>query len=174
MESLLNIKDAARVLKVSEMSIRRWTNSGRLKCYRVGGKKERRFLMEDLEEILEEAQPFRHRPLGIGGQSVPYGSHVAHFYSGEEEALGVSVAYLLKGIKREEALLAVMPPDRVEKLIGCMAQKGCPVGTWLKSGRLIVSTGMDSPGITTKPLEICQRRPLSVRMSRVSIRHFFM
>lgn len=34
-EPLLDIKDAARFLKVSEMTIRRWTNSGTLKCYRL-------------------------------------------------------------------------------------------------------------------------------------------
>jgi hypothetical protein len=32
------------------MSIRRWTNSGALKCFRVGGKRERRFHMTELEE----------------------------------------------------------------------------------------------------------------------------
>ena len=39
MERLLDIKDAAEFLNVSEMTIRRWTNSGKLKCYRVGGKR---------------------------------------------------------------------------------------------------------------------------------------
>jgi len=39
MERLLDIKDAAGFLNVSAMTIRRWTNSGKLNCYRVGGKR---------------------------------------------------------------------------------------------------------------------------------------
>ena len=33
---LLNIKEAAALLKVSEASLRRWTNAGRLACLRLG------------------------------------------------------------------------------------------------------------------------------------------
>jgi len=39
----LNIEQAARLLNVSETSLRRWTNSGRLACLRVGRRRERRF-----------------------------------------------------------------------------------------------------------------------------------
>ena len=40
---LLNIKEAAAFLKVSEASLRRWTNAGKLACMRLGAKRERRF-----------------------------------------------------------------------------------------------------------------------------------
>jgi len=39
MEHLLDIKEAAQVLNVSDMSIIHWTNSGKLNCYRVCGKR---------------------------------------------------------------------------------------------------------------------------------------
>ena len=39
MEHLLNIKDAAEFLNVSEMTIRRWTNLEKLKWYRLGGRR---------------------------------------------------------------------------------------------------------------------------------------
>jgi excisionase family DNA binding protein len=52
-EDLLDIKAAAALLKVSETSLRRWTNSGLLKCYRVGGRKERRFRRSDLLAFLD-------------------------------------------------------------------------------------------------------------------------
>ena len=35
---LLNIKQAAQYLNVSEISIRRWTDAGKLACLRVGGR----------------------------------------------------------------------------------------------------------------------------------------
>src|SRR5258706_12229565 len=40
---LLDIREAAALLRVSETSLRRWTNAGRLPCLRVGGRRERRF-----------------------------------------------------------------------------------------------------------------------------------
>jgi excisionase family DNA binding protein len=44
MEKLLNVKQAAELLNVSEMTVRRWTNAGLLACFRIGKKRERRFL----------------------------------------------------------------------------------------------------------------------------------
>ncbi len=145
MEHLLDIKEAARVLNVSEMSIRRWTNSGKLNCFRVGGKRERRFLMSDLEEFLLDSQDHPLKPLGIGGRKVPDGSHLTHFYTGKEEALDVSLPYLLQGIKGDEALLAVMPPKKIRELLANLEEQRHPAGNWLKSGRLTVTTGMESP-----------------------------
>ena len=145
MERLLDIKDAAEFLNVSEMTIRRWTNSGKLKCYRVGGKRERRFHMSALEELLHDSQNHRLKPLGFRGQKAPDGSHMTHFYSGNIEALGVSMPYLLEGAKRGEALLVVMPPERSRELLENLGRQTHSVATWLKSGRLTVSAGMDSP-----------------------------
>src|ERR1700675_3984451 len=47
-QRFLTIGEAAEFLHVSEISLRRWTNSGKLRCFRVGGRNERRFLIEDL------------------------------------------------------------------------------------------------------------------------------
>lgn len=145
MEGLLNIKEAARVLNVSEMSIRRWTNSGKLNCYRVGGKRERRFRMADLEEFLLYSENNELKPLGIGGQKVPDGSHLTHFYADNSEGLDVAIPYLIEGIERDEASLAVMPPDRGRQLVEEMEHRGHPVESWLESGQLRLSAGLDSP-----------------------------
>ncbi len=141
----MDIKEAAGFLNVSEMTIRRWTNSGKLHCYRVGGKRERRFCLSDLEELLQDSRDHRLKRLGAGGKRVPDGAHMTHFYSGKEEALGVSVPYLLEGIERGEALLVVMPPERIRELLENMEETGHPVGNWLESGRLTMTSGMDSP-----------------------------
>src|SRR5713226_5655018 len=50
---LLDIQQAAALLQVSETSLRRWTNAGRLACLRVGGRRERRFRRADLLAFLE-------------------------------------------------------------------------------------------------------------------------
>ena len=51
-EPLLDIEQAARFLNVSETSLRRWTNDGRLACLRVGRRRERRFRKADLLAFL--------------------------------------------------------------------------------------------------------------------------
>ena len=50
---LLDIAQAAALLRVSEASLRRWTNAGRLPCRRIGGRRERRFRRADLMAFLE-------------------------------------------------------------------------------------------------------------------------
>jgi transcriptional repressor of dcmA and dcmR len=57
-DDLWDIKRAARFLRVSETSLRRWTNAGQLACLRVGRKRERRFRRADLLAFLED-QPVR-------------------------------------------------------------------------------------------------------------------
>src|SRR5437773_12526726 len=50
---LLDIAEAAAFLHVSRMSLRRWTNAGRLPCFRVGGRRDRRFRRAALLAFLE-------------------------------------------------------------------------------------------------------------------------
>ena len=75
MERLLDIKEAAEILSVAEMTVRRWTNTGLLRCYRVGGKRERRFRIRDLQEYLEKGggrgDASYAAPLGFGGLTAP-------------------------------------------------------------------------------------------------------
>ncbi len=145
MERLLDTKDAANFLNVSVMTIRRWTNAGKLKCFRVGGKQERRFYVKDLEELLHDSKGHRLKPLGLGGERVPGGAHMTHFYAGKEEAHRVSIPYLLEGIERGEVVLVVMPPEGRSDLFENMQREGHPVGNWLERGRLCVSDGMGAP-----------------------------
>lgn len=62
-EDLLDIKQAARFLQVSETSLRRWTNAGHLACLRLGRKRERRFRRADLLAFMED-QPARKNSTG--------------------------------------------------------------------------------------------------------------
>src|SRR5512137_2714687 len=83
MERLLNIKEAAKILNVSEMTVRRWTNAGSLHCYRIGGKHERRFRIQDLQDYLEkggvQVDAAGQVPMGFEGLSVPDGSHMTQW-----------------------------------------------------------------------------------------------
>lgn len=145
MEGMLDIKEAAEFLHVSEMTIRRWTNSGALKCYRVGGKRERRFHMRDLEEFLNGLHNQKMMPLGYRGLRTPDGSHMTHFYSGQNEALEVSAAFVLSGLEGREAVLAVMPPERGRNLKNVLQRKGRSIDRDIQKGRFSFSSGLDSP-----------------------------
>jgi excisionase family DNA binding protein len=50
---LLTLAEAARYLRVSKTSLRRWTNAGSLRCHRIGARKLRRFHIADLDAFLQ-------------------------------------------------------------------------------------------------------------------------
>jgi transcriptional repressor of dcmA and dcmR len=93
-ERLLDIKQAARFLNVSETSLRRWTSSGQLGCARLGGRRERRFRRADLLAFLEDqpatnlvrkAHPRRgeaNHP-SFAGVPLPRGSHLCGLYASD-------------------------------------------------------------------------------------------
>jgi excisionase family DNA binding protein len=49
---LMTAEEMAGYLRVSIATIRRWTNSGKLACYRIGGNRERRFSQGQLQAFL--------------------------------------------------------------------------------------------------------------------------
>src|SRR5207249_7233940 len=67
----LDIAQAAALLRVSEASLRRWTNGGRLPCRRIGGRRGRRFPRAGLMGVL-----------GGGASAAAAGPGLA-FYAGD-------------------------------------------------------------------------------------------
>jgi len=55
-EVMLTISDIARLLKVGKDTVRRWSNQGILKGYRIGSRGDRRFRREDVERFLKEGE----------------------------------------------------------------------------------------------------------------------
>src|SRR5258706_1332017 len=85
---LLDIREAAALLRVSETSLRRWTNAGRLPCLRVGGRRERRFRRGDLLAFLSgEAatgpSPSRSHFCGLYTNELSRGREAAAFFSAQ-------------------------------------------------------------------------------------------
>src|SRR5256885_13489364 len=79
-ERLVNTKQAAELLNVSEISVRRWTNEGRLACRRVGGRRERRFRRQDLLDFLENLDRRVGDAVLVGGVPVSPGGHLCGLY----------------------------------------------------------------------------------------------
>ena len=150
MERLMTVKDAAVFFNVSEMTIRRWTNSGALKCYRVGGKHERRFKAQDLQAYLEKlSSPVltaeKSVPLGQHNLFVPDGTHLTHLSMNISEALDIGSAYLREGLEREETVLLVVGTGNIDKLLSRLQSSGVDVGRAKSQGRLHISHGADDP-----------------------------
>lgn len=136
MDKLLTIKEAAAFLKVSEMSLRRWTNAGKLKCYRVGGKNERRFTRQDLEGVLRTSE--RLVPLGIGDATVEDCSHIAHFYKSSDECIAEGIKFLSSGLSRGESVLVLSTDKKLIQILSGLNDLGFPVNK-LKNDKLIIS-----------------------------------
>src|SRR5260370_36912774 len=83
---LLNTEEAARFLRVSQASIRRWSDAGLLPARRVGRRRERRFATADLVQFLGQrsGDPLPSRqavPLIVGAAPVPLPTPLAPIYS---------------------------------------------------------------------------------------------
>jgi excisionase family DNA binding protein len=48
-DDLITIEEAAELLGLSKVTLRRWTRDGRLPCIRIGSRGDRRFRPSDLE-----------------------------------------------------------------------------------------------------------------------------
>ena len=143
MDNLLTIKQAAEFLHVSEMSLRRWTNAGKLKCYRVGKKKERRFRMEDLLDYLEGTVD--EIPLGFDDFRAPKAAHIVHFYSNETESLDLGARFVKQGLDRGELVLVMTPEDRRARLLQAVEDLGVLTSVFLEQGVLTVLGGKEDP-----------------------------
>jgi len=148
LENLLNVKEAAAFLNVSEMTIRRWTDAGLLPCYRVGKKRERRFSLQGLHDFLSGGQNVTNPstvPLGFGGLGIPDGSHFTHLYYDMRESLDVQVGFVRQGLENEETVLVVATDDKKDALLKTLDVRFPPASHSLRQGNLLFSQGMKRP-----------------------------
>ncbi len=57
LEKMLTVQQVAEFLQVSVCSVRRWSDNGTLKFYRVGSRGDRRYWREDVLLFLKESSP---------------------------------------------------------------------------------------------------------------------
>jgi excisionase family DNA binding protein len=102
--SLLNTEEAARFLRVSQASIRRWSDAGLLPARRVGRRRERRFATADLVQFLGQRSgdpqvPKQALTVSVGGAPIPIRTHVAPIFSTDLGGLRLAVPFLAEGLK---------------------------------------------------------------------------
>ncbi|MEE8373026.1 MAG: helix-turn-helix domain-containing protein [Dehalococcoidia bacterium] len=58
LEAMLTARQVSDFLQVSISTVRRWSSSGMLKCYRVGSRGDRRYQRDDVLRFLQEPTGF--------------------------------------------------------------------------------------------------------------------
>tara|TARA_B110000208_G_C11696879_1_gene404385 strand:- start:86 stop:877 length:792 start_codon:yes stop_codon:yes gene_type:complete len=156
-EELLTIKQAAKILNVSEMSLRRWTNAGKLACLRVGAHRSRRFRRTDLIQFLENQEvslPSKRKKASLQtsqaestphvvleGINIDYGSHLCSFYDNEIGCHKLSIPLLAEGLRNGEICFLIASPKTQKIMIQALQKADCNFEAALESGQLLVSAG---------------------------------
>jgi excisionase family DNA binding protein len=150
-EGLLNTKEAARFLRVSEDSIRRWSDSGLLPAQRVGRRRERRFVQSDLVAFLgrtSEPAPTATAPstVNVGGQRVPLRSHLAPIYGTDAGSLRLSLPFLADGIRAGQPCFLVANGAALEHYLTALSEQQDVDVAVARDTRLLTIVGW--PGAT--------------------------
>ena len=151
---LLNIKQAAQFLNVSEISLRRWTDSGKLACLRVGGRRERRFEQQDLVDFLEKqsgANPGSREIRAIDeakttrilleGISINYGNHLCSLYETDLGRIKLSVPFLADGLRNGHKCFLLASRRNQRPVVKHLMAAYSDTGAAIESARLVLCEG---------------------------------
>ena len=142
---LLTTREAATFLKVSQASIRRWTDSGLLPASRVGRRRARRLREEDLRSFLEggprqnvaaaDANPAS--TMVIQDVVVPLGSHLACFYTTDTGRLRLGLPFLRDGLLAGQSAFRATPDVR-EQYFAALRNEGVDAAEAIRDGLLML------------------------------------
>ena len=150
---LLDIGEAAALLHVSQASLRRWTNSGRLRCHRVGQRRERRFRRDDLLSFLEGEYPIDsaaggRAPLNASPDtrgSATRGDHLCGFYASDIGRISLAVPFLLDGLNEGSVCFLIGPLRARVHIIKHLEKQRRFLQADIEAATLIPSEHHDSP-----------------------------
>ena len=156
-EEFFNIKQAAKFLNVSEISLRRWTDSGKLKCLRVGGKRERRFRRDDLLQFLgmdaqsrslntqdNEQKISKSNQIMLEGMAIDQGNHLCALYESDIGCLKLSIPFLSDGLRAGDHCYLIAAKSVQKRILKHLNDTGVDVDTYIEDGRLILHAGCNS------------------------------
>src|SRR5215471_20078833 len=136
-QRFLTITEAAEFLQVSETSLRRWTNSGKLRCFRVGGRSERRFLKEDLLAFMRtmDIQP-EPQMAETNSDTVFEERHICLFFVNRDEQWQMMRTYLLEHLGAGVPVLYIQDSTPPGRLMDLLRAEGLPVDDLVTGGLL--------------------------------------
>src|SRR4029077_2665896 len=153
-DKLLNTEEAARFLRVSEASIRRWSDAGLLPVRRIGGRRERRFREADLIPYLGAAGAPSGTTAGavraevvVGGVPLPLHSHLATFYNSDAGRLRLTIPFLADGIRAGQPCFLAASSEVLGAYLDALRQESIDIDAAIKS-RMFVDVA--APGSTVQ------------------------
>jgi len=140
--SLLNTEEAARFLRVSQASIRRWSDAGLLPARRVGRRRERRFATADLVQFLGQrtGDPLPSRQaVTVGGAPIALRTHLAPIYSTDLGGLRLAVPFLADGLRLGQPCFLAATGSVLVRYVKALSQEhAIDVDAAKRSGRLTI------------------------------------
>jgi excisionase family DNA binding protein len=116
-DKLLTTREAARFLRASEASLRRWADACLLPAMRVGRRRARRFKEDDLLRFMGPSQggpspaiTALPRAIAMGGMAIGLGSHLGSYYSTDAGRLRLGLPFLRDGIRSGQACVLFAVP----------------------------------------------------------------
>ena len=154
-DALLNIKQAAKMLNVSEISLRRWSDSGKLPCLRIGTRRARRVRLNDLLAYLEEKtlpadntttsnKIGRIAQIVLEGISIDYGTHLCAFYETDPGRLKLAMPFLLDGLQNNERCFMVATHEGQTCILEALREMRPSIEQDITDGYLVITDGLSS------------------------------
>lgn len=145
-ERLLTTREAAAFLKVSEASIRRWTDSGLLPARRVGRRRARRLREEDLKSFMEAGpgqgagspDPSPPSTIVIQDVIVSQGDHLAAFYTTDPGRLRIGLPFLRDGLRAGQTVVLRALPEIRKHYFAALLNEGVDATKAIEAGQLMI------------------------------------
>jgi excisionase family DNA binding protein len=158
-EKLMTISEAADLLKVSKASLRRWSNSGALKSYRVGSRSERRFKLADLLAFVTTANGTASLLENSGDAAAPVPiaesttlrheprRHVCTFYKSPREQWQLFRSHFLDHARMEDARIVYLYHGDSERVINWIGNEGLDCEALQENKQLLLLSSAESYSI---------------------------
>jgi transcriptional repressor of dcmA and dcmR len=143
---LLNIKQAAALLQVSQASLRRWTDAGKLACFRVGGRRERRFRRVDLLGFLDSHSARARRVPAVAESHVATG-HLCGLYASDLARSRQAVGFLADCSGVGNVCFLVMAPGVRDRVVATLERRRPSLRSDIDAGRFVVAEYADAAGL---------------------------
>jgi excisionase family DNA binding protein len=158
-EKLMTISEAADLLKVSKASLRRWSNSGVLKSYRVGSRSERRFKLTDLlsfvttangkASLLENYKNVAAPATEAETVSIQHEPrrHICTFYKSPREQWQFFRSHFLDHARREDARIVYLYHGDSDRVINWIRGEGWDFEALQENKQLLLLSTTESYSI---------------------------
>ena len=135
----LNTKETAKVLGVSDASVRRWSDAGLLASHRVGRRGERRFARSDVLALKSAGQQGRSGSAAevfLEGTPIPLHGHLISFYTSDRGRLRLSLPFLRDGIVGGQACILLGNQQTARVYENELSAEGISMSRALETGQL--------------------------------------